>query len=46
MKITVETNVAAPIEMVWEAYTTPEARFRVRLAGSRGQSTRLYRRQD
>ena len=24
MKITVETNVAAPIEMVWEAYTTPE----------------------
>jgi len=24
MKITVETNVAAPIEMVWEAYTTPD----------------------
>jgi uncharacterized protein YndB with AHSA1/START domain len=24
MKITVETNVAAPIEMVWKAYTTPE----------------------
>ena len=24
MKITVETNVAAPIETVWEAYTTPE----------------------
>ena len=24
MKITVETSVAAPIEMVWEAYTTPE----------------------
>jgi uncharacterized protein YndB with AHSA1/START domain len=24
MKITVETNVAAPIEKVWEAYTTPE----------------------
>jgi len=24
MKITVETDVAAPIEMVWEAYTTPE----------------------
>jgi hypothetical protein len=26
MKITVETNVAAPIETVWEAYTTPEDR--------------------
>ena len=24
MKITVETNVTAPIETVWEAYTTPE----------------------
>jgi uncharacterized protein YndB with AHSA1/START domain len=24
MKITVETNVAAPVETVWEAYTTPE----------------------
>src|ERR1700758_563822 len=24
MKITVETNVAAPVEAVWEAYTTPE----------------------
>lgn len=24
MKITVETNVAAPIETVWRAYTTPE----------------------
>ena len=24
MKITVETNVAAPIEMVWKAYTTPK----------------------
>ena len=24
MKIAVETNVAAPIETVWEAYTTPE----------------------
>jgi uncharacterized protein YndB with AHSA1/START domain len=24
MKITVETNVAAPIERVWQAYTTPE----------------------
>jgi uncharacterized protein YndB with AHSA1/START domain len=24
MKITVETNVAAPIEKVWHAYTTPE----------------------
>ena len=24
MKITVETSVAAPIETVWEAYTTPE----------------------
>src|SRR5215467_14615101 len=24
MKITVETNVAAPIEQVWRAYTTPE----------------------
>ena len=24
MKITVEANVAAPIETVWEAYTTPE----------------------
>lgn len=24
MKITVETNVAAPIEAVWRAYTTPE----------------------
>ena len=24
MKITVETNVAAPIETIWEAYTTPE----------------------
>ena len=24
MRITVETNVAAPIETVWEAYTTPE----------------------
>jgi uncharacterized protein YndB with AHSA1/START domain len=24
MKITVETNVAAPIEQVWQAYTTPE----------------------
>ena len=24
MKITVGTNVAAPIETVWEAYTTPE----------------------
>src|SRR5215831_5456642 len=24
MKITVETNVAAPIEAVWKAYTTPE----------------------
>jgi uncharacterized protein YndB with AHSA1/START domain len=24
MKITVETNVAAPIETVWKAYTTPE----------------------
>src|SRR5438045_9731420 len=23
MKITVETNVAAPIEQVWSAYTTP-----------------------
>src|SRR3974390_2760564 len=23
MKITVETNVAAPIEAVWQAYTTP-----------------------
>ena len=23
MKITVETNVAAPIEQVWNAYTTP-----------------------
>src|SRR5262245_715371 len=23
MKITVETNVAAPIESVWDAYTTP-----------------------
>ena len=23
MKITVETNVAAPIEQVWDAYTTP-----------------------
>ena len=25
MKITVETNVAAPINQVWRAYTTPEA---------------------
>jgi uncharacterized protein YndB with AHSA1/START domain len=25
MKITVETTVAAPIEKVWRAYTTPEA---------------------
>lgn len=24
MKITVETNVAAPIDAVWRAYTTPE----------------------
>src|SRR5215468_3014517 len=24
MKITVETNVAAPLEEVWRAYTTPE----------------------
>lgn len=24
MKITVETNVAAPIALVWQAYTTPE----------------------
>lgn len=24
MEITVETNVAAPIEQVWQAYTTPE----------------------
>ena len=24
MKITVETTVAAPIEQVWQAYTTPE----------------------
>jgi uncharacterized protein YndB with AHSA1/START domain len=24
MKITVETNVAAPIEQVWRAYTSPE----------------------
>lgn len=24
MEITVETNVAAPIEQVWHAYTTPE----------------------
>jgi len=24
MKITVETNVAAPIDKVWRAYTTPE----------------------
>jgi uncharacterized protein YndB with AHSA1/START domain len=24
MKITVETKVAAPIEQVWRAYTTPE----------------------
>jgi uncharacterized protein YndB with AHSA1/START domain len=24
MKITVETNVRAPIEKVWQAYTTPE----------------------
>lgn len=24
MKITVETNVAAPIEQVWQAYITPE----------------------
>jgi uncharacterized protein YndB with AHSA1/START domain len=24
MKITVETNVRAPIEQVWKAYTTPE----------------------
>jgi uncharacterized protein YndB with AHSA1/START domain len=24
MKVTVETNVAAPIEEVWRAYTTPE----------------------
>jgi uncharacterized protein YndB with AHSA1/START domain len=24
MKIAVETNVAAPIEEVWRAYTTPE----------------------
>ena len=24
MKITVETKVAAPVETVWEAYTTPE----------------------
>jgi uncharacterized protein YndB with AHSA1/START domain len=24
MKITVETNVAAPLEQVWRAYTTPE----------------------
>jgi uncharacterized protein YndB with AHSA1/START domain len=24
MKITVETNVAAPIAQVWQAYTTPE----------------------
>jgi uncharacterized protein YndB with AHSA1/START domain len=24
MKVTVETNVAAPIETVWRAYTTPE----------------------
>ena len=24
MKITVETNVAAPVEQVWRAYTTPE----------------------
>jgi uncharacterized protein YndB with AHSA1/START domain len=24
VKITVETNVAAPIEAVWQAYTTPE----------------------
>lgn len=24
MKITVETTVAAPIEVVWQAYTTPE----------------------
>ena len=23
MKITIETNVEAPIEQVWEAYTTP-----------------------
>jgi uncharacterized protein YndB with AHSA1/START domain len=24
MKITVETSIAAPIEVVWQAYTTPE----------------------
>jgi uncharacterized protein YndB with AHSA1/START domain len=24
MKITVETNVSAPVEQVWSAYTTPE----------------------
>jgi len=24
MKVTVGTNVAAPIKTVWEAYTTPE----------------------
>src|ERR1700692_2706396 len=24
MKITVETNVAAPIEQIWDAWTTPE----------------------
>ncbi len=24
MKITVETNVAAPVEQVWKAYTSPE----------------------
>lgn len=24
MKIIVETNVRAPIERVWQAYTTPE----------------------
>ena len=24
MRITVETNVAAPIKTVWDAYTTPE----------------------
>ncbi len=24
MKITVETNISAPIETVWDAYTTPE----------------------
>lgn len=40
MQLTVETNVRAPIERVWEAYTTPDEIIRWNAASDDWHTTR------